>query len=164
VTCRIACAAMMIRSMAASSAALRLAGGSSWSCCQATVCALIGRVAPRGGGDTEPGGKFGRAPVVGRVRFVVLSSNCCRFVWPHRSARHTKNAELRSRGKPRFGWRAVGSRLRLAAPPSAASDGPWSCRGWRRAWLAGGRTFGANWRSVVQDCVVRIPGRWQIKF
>jgi hypothetical protein len=48
--------------------------------------ASCGRVAPRGGGDTNLGGQVGRAPVVGRVALIVLSSNCCRFVWPHRFA------------------------------------------------------------------------------
>jgi hypothetical protein len=48
---------------------------------------LLGRVAPRGDDDPFAWGKGGRASVVGRVAFVVLSSNCCRFVWPRRSAR-----------------------------------------------------------------------------
>jgi hypothetical protein len=40
--------------------------------------------------------------------------------------------------------------LRLAAGASAAGDDPLTCRGWRRAWLAGGRTFGANLQSVAR--------------
>jgi hypothetical protein len=53
-----------------------LPGGYRGSCCQATVAALLGRVAPRGVDDPFAWGKVGRASVVGRVAFVVLSSNC----------------------------------------------------------------------------------------
>jgi hypothetical protein len=64
-----------------------LPGGYRGPCCQATVAALLGRVAPRGVDDPLNWGKVGRASLVGRVRFVVLSSNCSGFVWPRRSAR-----------------------------------------------------------------------------
>ena len=72
-------AAMMMRSLLARLAALRLAGGYGGSCCQATARASSGRTAPRGGGDTELGGQVGRAPVGGR--------SAVRFVWPRLQAR-----------------------------------------------------------------------------
>ena len=71
-------AAMMIRSLAARSATLRLAGGYGGSCCQATARASSG-TAPRGNGDAELGGQVGRAPVGGR--------SAVRFVWPRLQAR-----------------------------------------------------------------------------
>ena len=72
-------AAMMIRSLSARLAALRLAGGYGGSCCQATARASSGRTAPRGNGDAELGGQVGRAPVGGR--------SAERFVWPRLQAR-----------------------------------------------------------------------------
>ena len=70
---------MMIRGLAASSAALRLAGGFRSMCCQATAFASLCRTAPRGNDDTEPRGKFGRAPGGGR--------SGPGFVLPHLQAR-----------------------------------------------------------------------------
>ena len=72
-------AAMMMRSLLARLAALRLAGGYGGSCCQATARASSGRTAPRGSDDTELGGQVGRAPVGGR--------SAVRFVWPRLQAR-----------------------------------------------------------------------------
>jgi hypothetical protein len=48
---------------------------------------IVFRIASRGNNDTELGGKVGRASACWRVGLVVLSSNCCCFVWPRRSAR-----------------------------------------------------------------------------
>ena len=109
------------------------------------IDASSGRSGPRGNDDANHCGKVGRAPVGGRVTLVAVSSNCLRFVWPHRSARRNKFEEFNWFSKPRSGWRAVGSGLRLAAPASAASGRVERALGVkRRAWLAGGRTFGAH--------------------
>ncbi len=74
--------------------------------------------------------------------------------------------DVGSRGK--FGRAAVGVRVRLivlssnwlwlclAAPASAAGNDPRACHGLRRAWLAGGRTFGALFWSVAPGRSVRL--------
>jgi hypothetical protein len=89
-SCRIARLPRWRAAAAASLAASKarwLSGGYRWSCCQATVGASSGRIAPRGDDDPLNYRKVGRASVDGRVGLVVLSSNCFRFVWPRRSAR-----------------------------------------------------------------------------
>ena len=91
---------MMIRSLAARSAALRLAGGEGWSCCQATAGASSGRTAPRGSDDSELGGKVGRAPVGGR--------SAPGFVWPHLQARWMMIRGLEA-DRAALGLRAVAS-------------------------------------------------------
>jgi hypothetical protein len=93
-------AAMMTRSLAARSAALRFAGGYGWSCCQATAAASTGRTAPRGSDDTELGGKVGRAPVGGR--------SASGFVLPHLQARRMMIRSLEA-NRAALGLRAVAS-------------------------------------------------------
>jgi hypothetical protein len=102
---RVACAAVVVRRPAALVAALRLAGGCRWSCCPATAWASSGRIASRGGGDTERCGKIGRAPACGR--------SGQGFVWPRLQARRVVS-----------GWRvAEAAALGVRAVVSSAHGG-----------------------------------------